>query len=131
MTIKLHAMVVALAVRDACKRDVEKDRPIDNLYIDAIVERALREAAGSCRVRMTCSTAQPVRSRRKAIAWPLRHSNRCCGLWIPQRRCTTRVGGTAAGTWAAFATRAAPAVASATTIPTESGVSPATTAGRR
>ncbi|ACM33579.1 hypothetical protein [[Acidovorax] ebreus] len=46
MTIKLHAMVVALAVRDACKRDVEKDRPIDNLYIDAIVERALREAAG-------------------------------------------------------------------------------------
>ena len=47
MTIKLHVMAAALAVRDACKCHVEKDRPIDNLNIDVIVERALREAAGS------------------------------------------------------------------------------------
>ena len=47
MTIKLHAMAATLAVRDACKRNVEKDCPIDNLNIDAIVDRALREAASS------------------------------------------------------------------------------------
>ncbi len=47
MTIKHHAMAAALAVRDACKRHDENDRPIDSLYIDAIVERALRDAASS------------------------------------------------------------------------------------
>lgn len=45
MTIKLHAMTAALAVRDACQRQVEKDRSIDNLYIDTIVSQALCDAA--------------------------------------------------------------------------------------
>lgn len=44
-TIKLHAMTTALAVRDACQRQVDKSRPIDHLYIDAIVSQALRDAA--------------------------------------------------------------------------------------
>lgn len=45
MTIKLHAMTAALAVRDACQRQVDKSRPIDHLCIEAIVSQALRDAA--------------------------------------------------------------------------------------
>jgi hypothetical protein len=44
-TIKLHAMTAALALRDACQRQVEKCRPIDHLCIEAIVAQALRDAA--------------------------------------------------------------------------------------
>lgn len=46
-TIKLNAMTAALAVRDACQRHIDRSRPIDHLYIDAIVSQALRDAA-SC-----------------------------------------------------------------------------------
>ena len=45
MTIKLHAMTAALAVRDACQRQVDKSRPIDHLCIETIVSRALRDVA--------------------------------------------------------------------------------------
>jgi hypothetical protein len=44
MTSYLSAMGAALAVREACQRQVEKGRPIDKLDIDAIVARAIREA---------------------------------------------------------------------------------------
>lgn len=45
MTTYLTAMATALAVRDACTRQLEKGHPIDNLNIDAIVARAMQEAA--------------------------------------------------------------------------------------
>ena len=46
MTSYLNAMGAALAVRDACKRQVEKGRPIDHLNIDVIVNQAVDGVAG-------------------------------------------------------------------------------------
>jgi hypothetical protein len=45
MSTYLAAMAVGLAVRDRCKRAVEKERFIDNLNIDVIVAQAVRHVA--------------------------------------------------------------------------------------
>ncbi|MCU7369522.1 hypothetical protein PEC18_01190 [Paucibacter sp. O1-1] len=47
MTIHLTAMATALAVRNACMRQIDKNRTIDNLDIDAIVRRTML-ATGQC-----------------------------------------------------------------------------------
>lgn len=45
MTAYLTAMAAAKAMRDACKRQLDKGRPLDTLNIDAIVTRAVQDAA--------------------------------------------------------------------------------------
>ena len=44
MTNQPYAMTVALAVRDACQRQVDKHRPVNSLCISSIVTEALRLA---------------------------------------------------------------------------------------
>lgn len=51
MTIKPIVMAAALAVRDACMRQVEKDLPIDQLNIDVIVD----QVAGASARRLPCT----------------------------------------------------------------------------
>ncbi|BDE73439.1 MAG TPA: hypothetical protein PK306_06470 [Aquabacterium sp.] len=45
MTTHLTAMATALAVRNACARQIDRDRPLDNLDLDAIVRRVIQSVA--------------------------------------------------------------------------------------
>ncbi|WP_298434879.1 hypothetical protein [Ottowia sp.] len=45
MTIHMNAMAAALAMRDACRRCIDTDRPIDHVDIGAVVAIAMRDAA--------------------------------------------------------------------------------------
>ena len=46
MTTHLTAMATALAVRNACARQIDRDRPLDNLDLDAIVRRVIQAHRG-------------------------------------------------------------------------------------
>ncbi|CAM3421753.1 hypothetical protein [Paracidovorax anthurii] len=88
MTNFLMAMGAALAMRDACRRQIEYGRSIDNLNVDAIVSRAIQEASGrlDCpddafenmarviQVQNRCSTADAFR-----LAWCLLDPSRPFG----------------------------------------------------
>lgn len=45
MTTYLTAMASALAVRDLCQRQIDKQSPLDNLNFDSIVARVVRDVA--------------------------------------------------------------------------------------
>ncbi|WP_406625396.1 hypothetical protein [Acidovorax sp. SDU_ACID1] len=45
MTTYLTAMASALAMRDLCQRQIDNNRPLDSLILDAIVERVTRDTA--------------------------------------------------------------------------------------